>query len=1231
MHVTVRMAWHDRRWDGNVCRNPTANTYCTGTHSLLSERLAREKRLDAELAAAGTKLDASLPGYLPPCFWSSCAFSESPTATLHRHPFGYLRDKKQIQTEIRPYSVYTWPFRLSITHDSFKRHGQYFPDLEKRINRYCARLIKGKSLIFFYLNYDNPVSADDYKYALVGCGRLSHDPELTGHFPFDKAELEEIRNGEGMKNFPSLNWAIQLTHQGAETSVRLPYQEYLDYIADHPEAESQLGGIKVLIEEPALLPGFKYVSEQVNDDHALALLYKLKHAFAAVQNHGIADGSREIETLDQYIEGLWASRGLYPGLGSVVSVLADLSEGEAQKENNAGQMLVDTIRQNQAPDDDLLDVTFGMLERAGAPPAHLAHHKNTVRDARAGLRDNRALLPALRKLSLFALTPRQIARILYPDGDGAHAFGGRRITAGDLVANPYLLSESYVPATDDDDESRADLDREQRTDGPIDYFTVDVGMFPDKRYLERNDKLQDLTVAGPERLRAFALEALNRNEGLGHSFALLEVLVEEAGSHPLFYKDKLALSERQFLSDEHLAHFRERMFVKEYDGRYFFYLQETKDAEDIIARFISERLVLPDLQVKTAWLLPYLNKEAVELDARISGFDAEAFKSERHQLMEDALKRRIYCITGRPGSGKTQALHALLDHLGQLGESAVVLAPTGKAALRLGGSAKVGTEWKAETIDHWIFRSGLGNHLGGHVSLNTLSRSERFQPTDNVVLDEMSMMDLGHLALLFRALEVHQPGSIKRVILVGDENQLPPIGCGRPFYDIISYLREDAAREKRNIVRLTTNCRQQHDPVVLDAAYLFAGKNRYHTDLYDRMLTGGKISPFLDVEYWETPEQLQSLVADCIDNVLEEAVPERDKLSAEQAFNLLMHLYANGFVPNNDTKSLALDRVQLLTPYRGGPSGSLGLSDFTRRRYRQEAWPDRTFKDTAFAHSDKVIRISNWYGWNPAEKRMELRLSNGSVGVLCNNKSGRKAFFPESEWPVNWKKMKEEDFELAYSVTVHKAQGSEFQEVVVVLPERRALLSRELVYTALTRSKTKLTLLIQKTPRLNPLQVARDCSVLLGRNSSIFVEPFDSRRIFEPEPGKKVKSKIEYLIYRELQQARDAGELTFEYEEGIELPIGGRIVPIRPDFTIRCGGKTFFWEHLGMLDRADYSRDWRERVAGYKAKNLADSLLTTDDLAGVRQERLKQVIVDLIAGKPSGDSRQEFSLHHYRL
>jgi exodeoxyribonuclease V alpha subunit len=513
-----------------------------------------------------------------------------------------------------------------------------------------------------------------------------------------------------------------------------------------------------------------------------------------------------------------------------------------------------------------------------------------------------------------------------------------------------------------------------------------------------------------------------------------------------------------------------------------------------------------------------------------------------------------------------------------------------------------------------------------------MSRSDRYEAADNIVIDEMSMVDLPHLALLFRALEVHQPGSIKRVILVGDENQLPPIGCGRPFYDVIVHIREDAEREQCNLVRLTTNCRQQHDKVILDAAHLFAGKNRYHTDLYERLLAGGQISPFLKVDYWEDAEELQKLVKSYVEDVLAEAVADRENLSAQQAFNVLLRLYDNGFVPKNDAGSLDLDRAQILTPYRGGPSGALGLSDFVRSQYRQEAWSERRRHDSAFAHSDKIIRISNWYDWNQETKRRELRLSNGSIGVLCKHKDRRKAYFAESKWPVFWERMDEEEFELAYGITVHKAQGSEFEEVLVVLPERRALLSCELVYTAFTRSKSKLTLLIQKTPRTNPLRVARERSVLLMRNSSIFADPFDSRRMFAPEQGVKVQSKIEYMIYRVLQDARNAGKLTFEYEQELNLVIENKTIPIKPDFTIRCGAKTFYWEHLGMLDRQDYASDWRRRLAGYRAEGLAEVLLTTDDLGGVRHERLQEVISHLQRGQLEGDpDSQEFSNHHYSL
>lgn len=1226
-HVTARMAWHDNGWNGTVCNDPASNTYCTGSHSLLSERLAREKSVSVERDHAGQKLDASLPEYLPPCFWSSCAFAEGETETVHRHPFAHYRKHKQINGVLPPNSIYTWPFRLSITQHSQRQFGQYFPDLEQRIDRYCDRLEIDRSLIFFYLNYDNPVSADEYRYALVGCARLS-DLQTTGHFDFEATELQEIRSGDGMQNFPTLNWALRLSHDGNGSAVRLPYQEYLAHIAEHPDDERKLEEIRILIEEPALVPGFKYVSEQINHDHALLLLYKLKRAFAAAREHGIVDIGDADKVVDQYIRELWALRGLYPGLGAVVSVLQDLAEGELRKENPSGQRFVECLHRTN-PSKDILDTAFELLAGTGPLPSELSEHRHTVRDARAGFKDHTHLTDILRKLSLFALTSRQIGRIIYPEHDGPDAFGGRGITALEIAENPYLLAESYKSATEKRGEERADLDREQRTDGPIDYFTIDIGMFPDQQYIERDDELQNLTVAGPQRLRAFAIEALNRHQELGHSFASLDALVEEARKHPLFYKEKFALSAIHFLSDRHLSHIRERMHVQTVDGKHFFYLQETKDAEEIVARFVGERIELSDRDFDLTWLDDYLEGEAVKIAENISNFDDEKFKEERRRLIEGGLQRPFYCVTGRPGSGKTHAVQAVLDRLDKAGETATVLAPTGKAALRLSENVSANALWKTETIDRWIHRSGLASFLDGGVSLKTMERSKHYKGTDNIVIDEMSMVDLPHLALVFQALEVHQPGSIKRVILVGDENQLPPIGCGRPFHDIIAHLREEPEREQRNLVRLLSNCRQQQDDTVLQAAHLFAGKNRYHTDLLEGLLLGGDISPYLKVQYWDNADELQGQVEGFLAQVLSEAELRTVELSNEQQLNRLFGLYESGYVPKANAKELFLDRAQLLTPYRAGPSGSLGLSEFVRSRYRNDVWSGKY--DSRFAHSDKIIHLTNYYAYNRKEKRYELRLSNGSIGVLCNNKKGRRAYFPECDRPLIWDRLDEDNFELAYAITIHKAQGSEFQELLVVLPERRALLSRELIYTALTRSKTRLTVLVQRTPRLNPLQVARDRSVLLVRNSSIFDAPFDSRRAFEPEEGVKVKSKIEYMIYTELQRFREAGALTFAYEQKIALPINGREVTVKPDFTVWCGGKTYYWEHLGMLDRADYSRDWKARYSGYVAMGHGEKLVTTDDLGGVKQENLSRVVSNLINDKLGGDSSTEYSLHHYTL
>ena len=137
--------------------------------------------------------------------------------------------------------------------------------------------------------------------------------------------------------------------------------------------------------------------------------------------------------------------------------------------------------------------------------------------------------------------------------------------------------------------------------------------------------------------------------------------------------------------------------------------------------------------------------------------------------------------------------------------------------------------------------------------------------------------------------------------------------------------------------------------------------------------------------------------------------------------------------------------------------------------------------------------------------------------------------------------------------------------------------------------------------------------------------------VYEPERGVCVKSKIEYLIYRSLQTARESGKLTFEYEPNLTLRFGDRLVTVHPDFVVHVGGRKYFWEHLGMLDRQDYSNDWRLRRKAYEAEGLDDALVTSDDLNGVRQTAIDQLINDLMANLPQGSGASEYSKHHYTL
>ena len=161
MHLTVRMAWHDSGWNGHVCNDPQANTYCSGAHSLLSGRIEKKKDVTLEQANKGKPIAGTFgPASIPPCYWSVNAFGARGFRIEHHHAF--TQGDQPIATledEVKPYSVLTWPFKLSFVHnaDNKKKHGNYPPDLDKRIDNFVNSFTPRQSVVFFYANYDNPV------------------------------------------------------------------------------------------------------------------------------------------------------------------------------------------------------------------------------------------------------------------------------------------------------------------------------------------------------------------------------------------------------------------------------------------------------------------------------------------------------------------------------------------------------------------------------------------------------------------------------------------------------------------------------------------------------------------------------------------------------------------------------------------------------------------------------------------------------------------------------------------------------------------------------------------------------------------------------------------------------------------------------------------------------------------------------------------------------------------
>lgn len=432
------------------------------------------------------------------------------------------------------------------------------------------------------------------------------------------------------------------------------------------------------------------------------------------------------------------------------------------------------------------------------------------------------------------------------------------------------------------------------------------------------------------------------------------------------------------------------------------------------------------------------------------------------------------------------------------------------------------------------------------------------------------------------------------------------------------------------LVRLQANCRQKFDDKILNYADLFVGGNRYYQEGLSKLKAGGKISEGLHVDLWSSVDDLDNAIQAKLNDLIEEELDEDITENPIENLNLLFGLYDNGFVRKSNPTTLNVDIFQILTPYNSGRGGAIPLNRGIQLEYKSDYIEEGRFY-RQFVHSEKVICVKNLYQWQSSARDTVLALSNGSIGIFNDHRKGWKKnpawYFPDREEGRLNRRNPEDYFEQAYAITIHKAQGSEFKNVFVVLPSRRGLLTRELLYTAMTRSTHRMFLFL-KDDEKSPLDIARERSSLLTRQTSLFEQPSVIIGNLEPETNVFVRSRVEYIIYRSLLRLREEGTLKFQYER--ETQLEGLDWIIKPDFTIWIGDQIYYWEHLGMLDQGRYFKNWQERKSAYSENGLSMHLVTTDDLEGIHQEKIDKIIDDIVSGQLKG-SDCEFSNHHYQL
>lgn len=1179
-HLSARVPWHDRKWDGTVCENPLDNSFCR-----VLPMIDADKNVEYECSNCQKRF--SNMDTLPPCasekgsFLSPFEYQRTLVHSYKRYGNKLFDDFLPTKFTCKPYSFNAVPFRWMLkdskdnSSEVAKTYGlDYDPDKEEvlcqklgfrpnwvqdrdnqreLLDSFFGCLEPRKSLVFFYARH-TPLSEVGTR-VLIGAAYITQIGDIID-FEYPK----------GYKGHRAYVWDRLILHSlvNPEDGCILPYHELLQHETENPD-DSYI--CRDCVAEVPEYDQFSHASELVENDTAIDALFAMQTALHKASMILDCDYSKQLEWLDNAVSCVWNMRGAFPAMGSILTAM--------QFENgnsiawHIDQYIIDTFGDIYSAD------AWNVFDQAISGKLDIPGVKITPT---MRTQWNRAISDS-EKLKMHLLSRIQM--------DNAQAEYALREEG--IIENPYVLFE-----------------KSRRGAVQISFSSIDKAFYPvsiisDKFPVTETEPFKD--ALDVRRIRALVVSILENEADRGNTLVVEGDLIDACCSLVLSVSVPLtAQLLESFSRDKFFSELILRIPRNESENTTIFYklvrLETVKNI--ILSRFnftiLEKRTLSCDVDFREyldrAINTPFDSKDDIDFQSR----------KEKVEAMKVLAKYRLSVLVGPAGSGKTTLLKAFCSIPQIMAKGIVMLAPTGKA--------RVNMSEHAETVAQFLYRHNRYDIFTGQYRLNPdAARST----CGTLIIDEASMLTEEQLASILDA------ATYERLILVGDYRQLPPIGAGRPFFDIVQKLKPangnigTAYAELTNISRQKSKNGQTRNDIALSKFYGSPQKFDYENifNLLDNIAR--KPSEGVQLIRWDTGDELEKALLKVIKEHLQLDDADLEGSFEDKALGRkLEHFF------NYDSSEHVIENWQIISPVNGHAFGVKEINKTIQKTFRKRTvelaskkWspiPAPQGRDN-FIYGDKVINLGNRTIREKSVIQQGTKkpldyMANGEIGSVVGQykgkgKTGRPnvwiAFSSQPGYAYSFNQgafdegERAYEFELAYCISVHKSQGSGFGIVFLILPANNPLLSRELLYTALTRQKTEIVILHQGDFAQYLKYSSDEYSETARRLTDLFHIPeikqynkkfYDSKYVNITQKGEPVISKSEVIIANILYSYEQKGLLTYSYENKLELNTGRTI---KPDFTIEDlqTGRKFYWEHLGLLNSQEYKDKWELKRAAY--------------------------------------------------